>query len=187
MILGTPVSHNALLPMDFVKSLLGVQNMHIMEEGPSIPDNRNKIFEQARLYGDSLLFIDSDMVFTPQDVKLMEELLKDHDIVSGVCAMSFDSHQPAIFENKDGKFYPITPQNEIFEIDACGAAFLGISARVIQTLIRPFTLIEDGKGGYHGEDISFCITAKKEGFKIFCEPKLSIGHIKSKVIYYGQT
>lgn len=187
MILATITGHGDNLPMGFVKSLLSAHEYtHIFQEGASIPDNRNKVFEMVRVMNDDLLFIDSDMVFTPDDVKRMEEHLKDKDVVTGVCVMGFPGWPAAIFKEDDGKYKLVKPLNEVHEIDACGAAFLGISKKVIHTLIEPFSLIEYSNG-VHGEDISFCIRAKQAEFKIFCDPKLKIGHIKPVTKYYEET
>jgi GT2 family glycosyltransferase len=187
MKIGTITASNANLPIGFVKSMLSVKDYEwIVNEGPSIPMNRNAVFERARFEKQDLLFIDSDMVFTQEDVKKMEELLKTHDIVSGVCVMSWKGNPPAIFKKIDGGFRSCDIEKELFEIDACGAAFLGISNKVINFLVEPFEPIVEGKFGQkHGEDISFCIRAKQAGFKIFCEPTLLIGHIKTDVKYYA--
>lgn len=188
MLIGTITPHQANLPLGFVKSMLQVDNEWIIQEGPSIPMNRNAVFERARIERQDLLFIDSDMVFTPQDVKRMEEMLKTHDVVSGVCVMSYDGKTPAIFKKVEGSFKATEIRNELFEIDGCGAAFLGISLKVLDTLTEPFEpVVEEKWGQKHGEDISFCIRAKQAGFKIYCDPSLNIGHIKSETKYYGQT
>jgi GT2 family glycosyltransferase len=187
MIIGTITATNASVPMGFVKSLLSTRGYEwIIHEGPSIPMNRNAVFERARIEKQDLLFIDSDMVFTLEDVKKMEELLKTKDIVSGVCVMGWKGNPPAIFKKENNAYRSCAIEKDMFEIDACGAAFLGISSKVIEYLTEPFEpIIEEKYGQKHGEDISFCIRAKQAGFKIFCEPSLLIGHIKSEVKYYA--
>jgi len=186
MIIGTLTPRDSLIPISFLKSFLSVRDYnYIIQEGPSIPLNRNQVFEQARIRKEDLLFIDSDMVFTPQNVKAIENHLKEKDIVTGVCVMSYEGHSASLFKNEDGKYKLVAPQKELFEVDACGAAFLGISKNVLDLLVEPFEpLLDKTTGHQHGEDISFCIRAKEAGFKIWCDPELKIGHIKSKVLYY---
>lgn len=186
MIIATLTGHNANIPMGFFKSLSQANGYtFIHQEGPSIPTNRNLVFERARFEGDNLLFIDSDMVFKREDLRIIEKHLEDKDIVSGLCVMSFPGYPPAIFD-KDLKPYEEIPK-ETFEVNACGAAFLGISKRVLDTLTEPFTPILNEKyGQYYGEDVSFCMKAREAGFKIYCDPNLSIGHIKTEVKYYGK-
>lgn len=195
MIIGTPLASNALIPVGFVKSMLAIRDHEwIVHEGPSIPMNRNAIFERARAEKQDLLFIDSDMVFTPNDVRRMEELLKTHDIVSGICVMGYEGNPPAIFKKVDNSFKTVgngvhfDMPNEIFEIDACGGAFLGISLKVLNYLTEPFEPIVETKWGQKfGEDISFCIRAKDNGFKIYGDPLINIGHIKNVTKYYAKT
>lgn len=186
MIIATPTAHHAQLPIDFVKSLLALPHTyaHAFEESCSIPDNRNKLFELARMRDEDLLFIDSDMVFTTLDVERMEEHLKTHDIVSGVAVMQHPGWPAAIF-NEELKTIPVLG-DELFEIGACGASFLGISKKVLNNLAEPFNQIDYSNGKKHGEDISFCLRARGAGYKIYCDPKLRIGHIKSQVKYYGE-
>ena len=33
-----------------------------------------------------------------------------------------------------------------------------------------------------GEDVSFCLDAKEEGFEIWCDPRIRVGHEKTRVI-----
>jgi hypothetical protein len=33
-----------------------------------------------------------------------------------------------------------------------------------------------------GEDVSFCLDAKEEGFEIWCDPRIRVGHEKMRVI-----
>ena len=140
MIICTPIAGNALIPSGYVKSLL--QNRlypFAFHEGASIPDNRNALFERARIEGEDLLFIDSDMVFTTDHVKKMEEHLKTFDVVTGICVMGFPGNPPAIFKKTQDGYKPVETEDGLFEVDACGAAFLGISRAVLTTLTEPFT------------------------------------------------
>ena len=182
MILGTIVANNANVPVKFVLSLLQVTKYHVViHEGASIPHNRNAVFERARLEGESLLFIDSDIVFTLSDVKKIEKHLETKDVISGVYVMGFPGFPPAIF---DSKFHVKEPEVSLFEIGASGAGFLGISSKVIQTLTEPFTPRPGPNGRYYGEDISFAMNAKDAGFSLFCDPTIKVGHIKPQTKYY---
>ena len=33
-----------------------------------------------------------------------------------------------------------------------------------------------------GEDVSFCLDAKEKGFEIWCDPRIRVGHEKTRVI-----
>lgn len=175
MILGILTAVDANVSVRFVRSLIQVADHDIVwQHGSSIATNRNEIYKTAIKLNEDLLFIDSDMVFTKEDVARIEKDLETYDVVTGVCAMRFDTHPPAIF---DDKMQIASMQEDIFPVHACGAAFLGISKRV--KLSTPFT-----PRFPFGEDVSFCLNAHDAGYLIHCDPKLSIGHIMSNVVFY---
>lgn len=176
MILAIPIGNNGLLHYQFVKSLLACKDYsHMFAVGLYIEDNRNSAYRLSR--GQDLLMIDSDMTFTLEDVKNMEENLKDKDIVSGLYRMGIGGTPYAIFKDN----LPTEPEDNVFEIDACGAGFLGISHRVL--LDEPFTRVFNKKSGmWRGEDMSFCQTVKEAGYKIWCNSKIKLGHIKTQII-----
>lgn len=176
MILTIPIGNNGLLHYQFVKSLLSCHEYkHMFAVGLYVDDNRNSAYSIAR--SQDLLMIDSDMTFTLEDVRKMEKLLEKYDIVTGLYRMGIDGMPYAIF--KDNQL--MEPKDEIFEVDACGAGFLGISKRV--TLDYPFTRRFNEKTGmWRGEDMSFCDLAREKGYKIYCDPSIVLGHIKTKVI-----
>ena len=35
---------------------------------------------------------------------------------------------------------------------------------------------------YSGEDVSFCLDAKEAGFEIWCDPRIRVGHEKTRII-----
>ena len=182
MIIATPLPNNPHIPFEFLQSLQKVKYQWITETGPSVAENRNKLIERARLIGEDILLIDSDIVFTPEDVKAIEEHLKTYDIISGVGVLGFFPYPPAIFKDS----VPIAPKKEVFEVDSCWGAFLGISKKAINTIPTPFEHLFDKYGRLIGNDISFCMTAKKFGFKILCDGRISVGHIRSIVRYYEE-
>lgn len=192
IIVATILPRDANIPIGFVKSLMEVRDYsYIVQEGPDIAMNRNKCWETAKSVGKPILFVDSDMVFTRADVERIEKHLEDKDIVTGVCVMSESEkgHPPAIFSwnEKTADYDTMLPKEEMHEVDACGAAFLAISAKVVEKLGEPFNpIFSEERKEYYGEDISFCSRGKEAGFKIWCDPAINIGHIKTKVLYYGQ-
>lgn len=186
MIIGTPIAYQASIPAAHVKCILALPHhyQHIFQESCSIPLNRNNLFEAARVRGEAILMIDSDMTFILKDIERMEEDLKTYDIVTGVAVMGLP-HWPAAVFDENLKTIPILG-DDLFEVGACGAAFLGISKRVLDKLTEPFNEIDYSHGKKHGEDISFCLTARKAGFKIHCDPRIRVGHIKTIIKYYGE-
>jgi GT2 family glycosyltransferase len=184
MIIATLTALGANVSVNFLKSFLTVRDLaYIIQEGPHIADNRNQIWKTVKQREEDVLFVDSDMVFTREDVIDIWKHLDDKDVVTGLCVMSEEGHPASVFEKKGSEFKKAKVKSSLFEVDACGAAFLAISKRVL--LDNPFEQIwNDEKKEYYGEDISFCIRAKEKGHKIYCDPKIRIGHIKPKILYY---
>ena len=186
MILATIIGNNASLPYGFVKSLLDVRGFnHLWGIGLYVPDNRNRIWNIMRTNGQDLLFIDSDIVFTPKDVLKMQQHLEDKDIVTGVYVMQQKEKYSPLVMKKTNVGYELAPLEEkLFEVDACGAGFLGISSRVIEKLETPFTQFTNPLSGeLFGEDLAFCVKAQEAGFKIWCNPEIKVGHIKTETKY----
>lgn len=183
MILATIIGNNANLPYGFVKSLLSCKGyVHTFGVGLYVPDNRNNVWRVVKQKNEDILFIDSDMVFTLEDVAKIEEHLKDKDIITGLYPMGMRGYPPAIFRKEEGDYKLMTPKDVVFEVDSCGAGFLGISKRV--KLESPFTqFVNNNSGNLYGEDMAFCIKAQEAGFKIWCDPNIKLGHIKIETKY----
>ena len=182
MIISTLTPHNALIPWETMRSFMFVAPKYVFtaKEGASLPDNRNGLYNFARQRNEDILMIDSDMVFKPEDVDKIAEHLKTLDIVTGLCVQGLPPYKPCIYK-KIGDDYEYTePKDGLHEIDACGAAFLGISKRVL--LDNPFDVIYEPIR--HGEDISFCYRANKQEYKIWCDPTILVGHIRTVAYYY---
>lgn len=145
-------------------------------EGPLIEENRNQIIEQTSA-GSYLISIDDDMTFESDAIyKLYQTATeKNLDIVCGL--FSDEYGQPRI---QKGGVYLKTIPTKFLEIDACGMAFTMFSPRVVESLKleKPFT-----REYPYSEDLSFCRRAKEKGFKIWCNPEVTIGHLRLKSIY----
>lgn len=148
---------------------------------------RNLIVSKAlELNCSHVLFIDDDMIFPPNAlIKLLEH---DKDIVCGLAFQRKKPHMPCIFRNveHDGEqqIYPMEVVKQgLFDIDACGSAFVLIKTEVFRALSEPWYVWGDkslgvyvNKGGL-GEDIAFSLKAKRAGFDVFCDTDLIITHI----------
>ena len=191
--IATIVPNDYFAPWDFVRSILKLPPKYFFKEhqGCLVSKNRNYIWEMVKLDnkenpGD-LLFIDSDIVFEPEDVATMEENLKTYDIVTGLYIIKSWDWSAGIFKKIDGKYDFVKPQEGIFKVEACGNAFMGISRRVINhpaMAHEPFEFIREGNV-VHGEDVSFCQRARETGFKVWCNSAVKVGHMKSQIIRPG--
>lgn len=127
---------------------------------------------------DALLFIDSDMV-VPMDL-LVRLLEHDKDIVSGLAFKRFPPYEPCIFKkcDRDGtEFYFDYPKG-LVEIQGVGMACTLIKRKVFENVLQPWFFPEPKIG----EDLAFCIRAREQGFKIYCDTTLICGHCNTEVV-----
>jgi glycosyltransferase involved in cell wall biosynthesis len=166
----------------------------------------------ARMDGDWILFIDSDMVWQPSDIKTIVETRDkfDLDIVGGLCFQRGSPHQPTLYVEGNKAAMPEVdanwsgytfmedwPEDTAVEVDATGMAFYLVHKRVFDRILRQNT----GEGfpplevrnamapppfflwdGVLGEDFRFCRDAKAAGCQIFVDTAVKIGHVGQQVI-----
>jgi len=161
----------------------------------------------GKLEYDRILWIDSDISFSPQDVENI--IAHDADIVSG--CVKVDQYEFALknfgkLTRDDGSGYeyasviteirldeqgnPVPAfqlwadtRNEdgLCEIDACGGAFMCVKPGVYEKMGFPWyrTTIKDGIGQLSlTEDLGFCVRARECGFKIWADPRVRPVHDK---------
>lgn len=185
MILGTIVPNNYFMPFQAVTCWFKIRNLPIVYgQGPDLDYNRNIVFERAREANDHFLMIDSDIIFTVDDVYKINELLdQGHDAVTGVYPVGTPPYPPCIFERIPGDYKLTKVQPGIKEIGACGGGFLGINRNVMEKMTHnPFDNIQEGDI-FHGEDISFCYRLHEQGFKLWCDSSIKLGHVRTTTIY----
>ena len=164
--------------------------------------NRNMASMDAVKHNvDYLLFIDSDIKWTPKDVEKLIELNKN--VASGV----YISRLPLInnerviqayyyIENEGYRPLSCLPK-EPRKVDAVGAGFLLIKKKVIEHLWAkrerlgyPFDLMycrevkcKPGSGtDLIGEDFAFCWRIKKMGYELWLHPEVKVGHLIERSI-----
>ena len=147
---------------------------------------------------DYILWIDSDMVFQPEDFfKLLEH---DKDVVSGIYKMS-DGVNYATVEHMDEEFfeqwmyYPFLQDKDIeakkgklFKADYTGMGFMLVKYGVIEKLKYPYFYPRKQVWKQYGweefvwDDVEFCLRAREAGHDIWVDPKIRIGHEKMKIL-----
>lgn len=94
------------------------------------------------LEGDWILFIDSDMVWQPEAIKVLVETRDkfDLDIVGGLCFQRGDPYQPTLYKKAaTGGGYTYLekwPENAAYEVDATGMAFCLVHKRVFDRVLQ---------------------------------------------------
>lgn len=169
--------------------------------GAEIARARNAIFWYAALTPDidTLLFIDSDMVFEPNDVFEVVGDANGHryGMVAGLCAGVHEDGTPfnAVHARdpeggwrRDDRIFTLP---SLYEVDGVGMAFCAIGQKVLDHFagledqrsdLFPFSQSEH-RGVVADVDITFCGRVLDAGFTIAVDPTVRIGHVKEVVVY----
>lgn len=140
---------------------------------------------------DYLFMVDDDMLVDPD---IFYKLVKhDKDICAALAFTRNPDHKPVIFETVEGydrsvgKSYGRTrfavnyPRNQLVECDAVGFGAVVIKANVIRKMK------ESGQTWFFGmeqtgEDVSFCIKARKLGFSVWMDTSVKTGHLADPTV-----
>ena len=182
----------------FMSSLLGLEPLGDVElrvmRSSLIYDARNLICRDAVEGGyDRILWLDSDIVFDGDLlVRLSKHLDDGKEIVTGLCFTRREPIKPVIYSDVrmvdvEGKQKPHMttyfdyPSDSLFTVDACGMAAVLMNTDVVKRIGETYGLPFSPILGF-GEDISFCIRARKLGIDVWCDSSIKLGHIGNFVI-----
>ena len=152
----------------------------------------------GKLKYDYQLWIDSDIVFNVE--KFYQILLMDQDIAAGwYCTEDGKTTSVAHWlEEEDFRtnggvmnhetIESISKRKKPFTVDYTGFGWTLIKHGVFERLEYPWfapkmQVFDSGNvQDMCGEDVSFCLDAKKEGMVTWCDPRIRVGHEKTRVI-----
>lgn len=144
---------------------------------------------------DYIMWIDSDILFHPEQI--LRLISHNKDIVSGIYMMSGGNAFATVkdwdeeYFKQNGCFKFLTPedikdQKDLIEVSYTGMGFMLIKKGVFESMKYPwFRPIEKRIGSmtdYTSEDVSFAIRAKENGYKVFIDPTIRVGHEKKIVL-----
>ena len=130
---------------------------------------------------DYMMWIDSDIIFKPND---FEKLLShEKDIVSG---LYFQQNSNSVYDipneyacigldSKKLSRYDIF--NGLVEVKANGMGWMLVKQGVFEKIDKPFD-----PEGLRGEDITFQMKALEQGFRSYVDPFVVVGHEKSFIL-----
>jgi len=153
---------------------------------------------------DVFVSIDSDIVFTAQNLIDLIEATEEKDVVAGYYRMN-DLKNLAVVKDWDINYFKKTgsfkylQQEDIEQLKSekfvkvayCGMGFIALTKTAIDSLSYPYfyTDLQEFKGQdgklireMCSEDVSFCKNLEKEGFEINIMPNLRVGHEKALII-----
>jgi len=150
-------------------------------------DNQNDIHEQRPFKGiityDKILWIDSDIAFSPDDaIKLIES---DKEIISGAYLLA--SGEVTAYKKLLAPGYTydeVKDMTEPVRIEGCGFGFLAVKSGIFESMTRPWFQATMGTtdDGFTfpimGEDISWCKRAIDAGHEIWFDPSVKVTHHK---------
>lgn len=169
-----------------------VQIFSVMS-GPNISKARNMVVRTFldKSKADYLFMCDTDMLFQHDAIERLMD--SGEQFISGFCMTGEQRPVPAMYRGalQEGTFCPITeyPIDEIIDVDAVGSACSLIHRSVYETIERE--LPNEAAQWYQeqqmgkwlvGEDFTFCMRARKCGFKIKVDTSVKVAHIKAMLI-----
>ena len=188
-----------MVHVDFMRSLLqldpaGHEIFYEIHSGSLIYDARNQLLERAKeINAELILWLDSDMDLKPDTLRrLSEDLDAGCDIVSGLYFGRRPPSQPVIFSDcdivklADDQILPLAtrfldyPRDELFEVQGFGFGCVLMRMSAVARIRDEMGLYPFMPLGGFGEDLSFCIRARKSGVKLWCDSRVLCGHIGHK-------
>lgn len=155
----------------------------LVNSGALIYVSRDYIARTAIETGaDYVLWFDSDVTFEPD---ILKRLLDDSkDFVTGLYFRRRPPFNPVIYktirygegDEAISEPYEDYPEEDIFEIDACGLGGCLTKVSMLEDVARNYGTLFTPFRGY-GEDISFAIRAKNLGYQIWCDSRIKMGHV----------
>lgn len=186
------------VPVRFMASLLAMKRAGDVEfevtDHSLIYDARNRIAKLAIDEGfDRVLWLDSDMVFSPDLMeRLSERLDQGREFVSALYFKRKQPPEPVIYrdcclrEDENGKPVPSAvvyrdfPENALFEIAGSGFGAVMTTVQLLKDVYEAYGLPFSPAGGL-GEDLSFCARVSELGQKMWCDSSIQLGHVGQKI------
>ena len=168
--------------------------------GANVLRGPDQIPWDGKLKYDYQLWIDSDIVFNVE--KFYQLILMDEKIASGwYCTEDGKTTSVAHWLDEDNfkgnggvmnheTIESISKRKKPFTVDYAGFGWLLIKHGVFEDSQMKYPwfapkmqVFESGAvQDMCGEDVSFCLDAKEAGFRIMCDPRIRVGHEKTRVI-----
>jgi len=152
----------------------------------------------GKLNYDYQLWIDSDIVFDSE--KFYRLVSMDKDIAAGwYCTEDGQTTSVAHWLDEEDfrgnggvmnheTLDSMSKRRKPFTVDYTGFGWVLIKKGVFENLEYPWfapkmQVFESGEvQDMCGEDVSFCLDAKDKGFEIWCDPRIRVGHEKTRII-----
>lgn len=161
------------------------------EVGSLVYNARNNLARQAiKSEVDWVLWLDSDMVFSPDLLQRMLKVCTENDIdfLTALCFRRKPPFTPCLFDRLDkaGRGASYTALMSVpdgrFKVGGCGFAGVLMSTDVLMSVASKFDgRMFDPLEGF-GEDVSFCWRARQCGYDIWCDSEIEMGHVGNCIV-----
>lgn len=184
-----------LLSQKYSCNIYYVRNMCL---GADVMRGKNQKPFDGKLNYTHIMWLDSDMIFNPQQFQRLLDSKKDviagiyktengRDYACGDWSWNFFKsngympfHTDETLKNKSG----------LVEVAYSGMGFMLVRKGVFESLEYPWFSAMDFDTEKNGvqiqdfcmEDVAFCLKAKKAGYKIWIDPSVKLGHEKSIIL-----
>jgi hypothetical protein len=151
---------------------------------------------QGEVDYDIIMWIDSDMVFKPDDFFALLE--SPHDVTAGLYMMEDLQHFTAVtkwdvdYFAKFGSFKFLRPDDIVggpryLPVSYVGMGWMAIRKEVVEDLkypgfFSPLEHITDSIVDMNSEDVSFCKALELAGHQVHVDTKIRVGHQKNLII-----
>jgi GT2 family glycosyltransferase len=177
---------------------LNIQNT-IRVNGNQIARQRQSLWDFWSKSSDNewLLWVDSDIIITPQVVKMLWEVAdkKTKPVVTGTYFVSSQNEQslmepfPALYletgdEYRTQVIHPL-PENEVIPVDVAGFGLMLMHRSIIEPVniaagdVSVFGENQQAADKFISEDVSFCRNLKKAGIQLHAHTGATVQHMKT--------
>lgn len=198
--------HNGTMEWPYVNSLLSALSgdaasrkilFFSQQQGIYVPALREVLVQTMlrKTQAEWMLCVDSDIQFTLDDVYALYDSAHplDRPIVAGIAFLNSPGGiAPNAWElaGDDGVMAYLRdwPDGKVRQVGAAGTGFLLIHREVLEKLEREYKTVfaerwQDGE--FVGEDIAFCDRVTEQGFPIYVNCSVTVGHIKRVMLDAG--
>lgn len=161
------------------------------EVGSLVYIARNNLARQAiKAEADYVLWLDSDMVFSPDLLQRMLKVCQENniDFLTGLAFRRKPPYTPCLFDKLEkidkGASYTalVSVPDGRFKVGGCGFAGVLMTTDVLLSVMAKFDgqMFEPMKG--FGEDVAFCWRARQCGYDIWCDSDIELGHVGNCIV-----
>lgn len=190
-----------MIHTSFVRCVLSLQQIgevaYTLMQNSLIYDARNSIAQNAIRSGfDRVLWLDSDVTFKPDTLaRLAADMDSGRDFISGLYFMRALPTKPVLYseigyqvtDNEaevTSKVFTNYPKDTLFQCAGSGFGCVLTSTTLLKAMVEKYGAPFTPMMGL-GEDLSFCYRAAHDGFKLFCDSRVKLGHIANVEITEG--